>query len=301
MFVDVYYPQGIAFTDSEVPLPQGTFVTARNADCLIDELLISKETDSDIVSWSGAFEENWDRNTLLHAKFNGNLAAGSIEYAADEVSEIRLKRRIKGDFRWQTIYTQPVESSEDFAFDYYDILNASNEIYEYTLVPVIDSEEGSINTAEVESVFTDFFLCEPDRIFHAIINSENQITYNEETAAQTTIGRKYPYVIKNGDVGYYSGTLSVAWLRPVDCQFDAEGGAKYRREVDQFLTDGKPKILKDWLGNIFMVMVTDAIPQNKGEHYYVPMHQISWVECGDYKRVADLYDNGFIDTDIDRE
>ena len=50
-----------------------------------------------------------------------------------------------------------------------------------------------------------------------------------------------------------------------------------------------------------MVNIVGNLPHTVNEHYQNVFHQIEWVECGDPTMISDLYDNGFIDTDVDRE
>lgn len=267
----------------------------------IDDLYATVSTEDDIDDWDGTFPDRWTWDTILHAKFNGNLMAGNVEYTADLVSEVRVKRRIKGTFKWKTLHIHPVSSDEDLSFAYYDRTAAANTEYEYAYVPLISGTEQYINTAEIKSEFTDVFLLDPDQIYHAILGVSNDITLNQETGVQPTVGRTYPFVIKNGMGGYYSGTLQTTWIQLVNCQWDIEGGGWYRREIDKFLTNGKTKILKDFTGNIWMCAIVNAISQDSGNGYEFPVHQMEWVEVGDVESVGDLYDNGYINTDMDRE
>lgn len=303
------------FSSSECISPAVSITQVTFKDAAFDGFYMTQDASTSIREWDGVLPEEWTWKTVLVSDFNGNLMGGSVEYSANNVSEIRIKKRKAGTFKWQTIYIQPVSSYRDFEFNFYDIINASNTKYEYGFVPLINGIEGPISFANeldhdperegenpyVLSKFSDAFICNTDQTFHAILNFKNDITYNQETAVQTTINRKRPFVIKNGMVGYYTGSMEVTWIELKDCEWDVEGGAIYRQQIDDFLTDGRPKIIKDWQGNIYMASIVNAIPQNAGDYVYTPVHQIEWVECGDVDSIADLYDNGFIDTDMDRE
>lgn len=288
-------------TTSEEINPSVTVTDVSLSNAIIDELKLVSDSDDDITAWTGVIEDTWGMTTNMLAKFDGNLIAGSVEESSNNTQEIRVKRREKGTQRWQTLYVHEVLDTTDFAFEWYDTLAASNKTYEYAYVPLVNGEESNYHIQEVESSFSDYFLCESDTTAHAVVNSTDALTYNQEASYQTTLGRKYPFVIKNGMIGYYTGTLEATWVSIDDkCDFDFENGALYRLKIDQFLADGKPKILKDWQGNMFMVMIVDTIPQDTGDHYYLPVHQMSWVECGDVSSIGELYDNGFINTDLDR-
>lgn len=79
-----------------------------------------------------------------------------------------------------------------------------------------------------------------------------------------------------------------------------EHGAALRNTLDEFLTDGYPKILKTFDGDIYMAAITGDISRNNGQHYQNVGQSWEWVEVGDPNDCGDLYDYGFINTDIGR-
>ena len=268
--------------------------------CVVDKIYIETGTVDDIGSWDGSFPTSWGWRTLMQAEFEDSLYAGSVNYSVDVVSELRLKRRKSGESRWKTIYIKSVEDVEDFKFSYVDNLAAGNTDYEYMLVPLITGEEGSAQAISVKSEFRDFYIIDRNQSYHMVLDTSNNFQYNTETTSQTTMARKYPFIIKNGSIGYYSGSMTALFIELVDCEWDADNGAHYRKLVDQFLSNDNVKILKDWMGNMWMVQVTDNISQDSNDDALYPTHSFEWVECGDAEDIGDLYDNGFINTQMDR-
>lgn len=269
------------------------------SDGLVDDLYITKKI---YTSWDGSIPDNWDFDTHLKATFENNLYGGNVNYTADIVQLVRIKVREKGSFKWRTIYEKPIETDADLNFEIYDPLNPSNTMLEYAYVPVINGNEGDTSTNEIFSKFDGFFLVEKDKAYHALLNINNEYQLNRETATVTTMGRKHPYIIENGMTNHYSGTFKATFVQDDgNCVFDFKNGYKYRRDVDEFLSDGKPKILKDFEGKIWMVQIVDNISLDHSHHYQAPTHSMEWVEVGRYDSVGDLYDNNFIDTDYDRE
>lgn len=269
--------------------------------CTVEKLYIENGTDEIASSWDGSFPSEWGWKTIMQAEYNDNLQAGSVDYSVELVSEIRLKRRKKGDLRWKTIYVKTTDTVDDFRFTYQDYLAAGNTEYEYMLVPIIVGEEGAAQIKTIKSEFRDFYLMDKNQTFHIVLDAANSFQYNIEGSAQTTISRKYPFIIRNGSVGYYSGTVNATFLELIECDWDVENGATFRRTVDEFLANNNVKILKDWMGNIWMVSVFDVISQDSGDSPYLPVHSFNWTECGDAEDIGDLYDNGFINTELDRE
>ena len=50
-----------------------------------------------------------------------------------------------------------------------------------------------------------------------------------------------------------------------------------------------------------LVEYIDSISEDASDSPYYPKTQMEWVEIGDVTSIGDLYDNNFINTDMDRE
>lgn len=241
----------------------------------------------------------WDYDTLLYALFQDNLFAGNVQFTSETVSDMRIKRRKKGDYTWDLLFEIPINTNEDFQFERFDRFARANTEYEYSLVPVINNIEGNLNTNEIKSEFDGIYLVEKDVVYHAFLNTKIPNTQRHQSGATIeTLGRKYPYSIKNGDMNYTSGSLNVTFIdQGLNCEFDIENGWKYREQVDDFLTNGRPKIMKNDEGKMWLVSIVDNIPQDFSQHWQMPIHTISWSEIGDVNNTSDLYDAGILDVD----
>lgn len=285
---------------SNTSVSDNTITTLTFSNMILDELY---STEAVLVNFDWKIPEDWDADTYLHSKYQETIHAGNVSYSPEMVSKIKIKRRFKGEFEWKTIYEQPVKTLEDLAVHYTDYLVPSNHEVEYAYVAVINGIDTDSATNSVETDFETYFLCgNGGEVYPMIINVDNQVTYNRESNIIKSPGRKYPYVINNGITQYYSGSLKVSFIRMDDkCQLDAENGWKYRNELDRFLTNGEPKILKSFEGDMWMVDIINAIPRSNEGHYQLVSQSIEWVESGDPFSIGDLYDNGFINTDVDRK
>ena len=63
---------------------------------------------------------------------------------------------------------------------------------------------------------------------------------------------------------------------------------------DAFIKNGKPKIIKDWNGNIWLVKIVGDISTSYNNSYGMGVMDtsFSWVEQGQYDNQEDLYRNG---------
>jgi len=279
------------FTPTDVPNINN--IKIKNG--IYDEVFATRNTNFE-------YSENnkvWDFYTILYPLFQSNLYAGNVSFTSDTVTAIRVKRRKKGTYTWDVIFEVPIYTNADFTFERFDRFARGNTEYEYSLVPVISGVEGNLNTNEIKSEFDGIYLVEKDVVYHCYLNTKIPETQRHQNSTIIeTLGRKKPYVIKNGDLNYVSGSLNVTFIdKGLNCEYDIENGWKYREQVDDFLTNGRPKILKSDTGEMWLVSIVDSIPQDFSQHWQMPIHTIQWIEIGDCESTEDLFDADLIDVD----
>lgn len=273
-----------------------TFVKLTKA--VFDEILISKNVTNE---YSNIIEQAWDFDTILHALFDGNLHAGNVDFTVEQVSKIRIKRRKKNSYDWITLFEVPIEKVEDFDFERIDRYARSNQEYEYALVPVIGNAEGNLNINSIYSEFEGIYLVEKNLGYGSAIETSISTQKNRPTTVVNTLGRRTPYVITNGKNNYYSGQVSAIYVNqnPDTCEMETESGWQYREAIMEFLCDGKPKILKSDDGRIWMVNVVGSPSESENPHPLYPTTSFEWVEIGDIESSTMLYENNFIDVNVE--
>lgn len=271
-------------------------VTLLNA--IFDELLITQDTNTE---YSNIIEQTWDFDTILHAMFDGNLHAGNVDFTLDQVSKIRIKRRKIDSYDWITLFEIPIEKIEDFDFERIDRYARSNQEYEYALVPVIGDNEGNLNINTIKSEFEGIYLVEKTLGYGSAIETTISTQKNRPTSVINTLGRRTPYVISNGMNNYYSGQVSTVFVdQNLDtCEYDTVNGWKYREAIMDFLCDGKPKILKHEDGRMWMINITGSPSESESPHPLYPTTTFDWVEIGDVNSSNMLYENNFIDVNVE--
>lgn len=295
---------------NRMPLEQINFILLTNA--IYDEMYITHiaadgSNDRKFVEGKTHIPNSWDFETVAHAKFSGNLHAGNVNYYAEEVDSMRIKRRHKSSYEWQVLFDIPINNSKDFRFEVFDRYARSNADYEYCLVPVIhgieggDDKIGNVVVTEVCSEFDELFLIEKEDGYHTGFNINSQLEKNHPTIVVQTLGRKHPYVFGNGQANYYSGSLSAVWVE-LDrangaCHFDFENSWKYRHRLMEFLCNGNPKMLKMPDGRMWLVAIVNTPTETAELHELAPTIEFNWVEIANGDKGAALYENGLIDTD----
>ena len=268
------------------------------SNMVLDEIYATKKI---LLNFDWNIPTDWDFDTYLHGLYQNNTYAGNVDYSESFVSKVKIKKRLKGEFTWKTIYERPITCNEDFSISIYDYYEPSNAYVEYAYVPVIKNADAPPVSTEVYSKFDSYFFVDKETSIPAIFNPSSNISYNRESNTVVSPGSKYPYVISNGVAKYYSGSLQVSFIEMEDCQLNIEDAWKYRKKVDEFMANGKAKILKTWQGEMWMVNTTGNIDRTSTDDCRIMQQTVNWVECGDPYSIGDLYDHGFIDTDTDRE
>lgn len=280
--------------------PSG-FTNFNNIDlsnAIYDHWYITKNTNEGIPE---EYPEIWDGSTLINAKFNGNLSAGNIDYAISQISGIIIKRRLTGTFDWMTLKTIPIEKLEDLTFVFNDFLNQSSVNYDYALVPIIEGAEGNYNIETVFSQFNGVFITDAKNSYKLLYDvSYNSNSRKQQIGTFEPLGSKYPIIVANGALSYESGTVSATVLND-DFQYNAfvnpAAIVEKKNLLKNFLTNKKPKILKDINGNIWLVVIVSDISVDylNGSNMTIPHMSFSWVEAGDPTNQQDLYGAGMLE------
>lgn len=265
---------------------------------IVDQVDISKATNDDTTTQS----DEWDENTIIKALFDGNLLAGNVDYATSTITSIRVKRRRIGTFEWTTLYEKDVSSVGDLSFIINDNLAEYNVEYEYAFVPLAQGVEGSYSIQSIVSKFNGVFISDDSNIFRLDAN----VSYGTNSAVTKhgvyePYGRKYPVIVSNGVNNYETGSFSGLVLPN---NYDPSNPIPRNEIVDQrrlfidFLNNRKPKVLKDWNGNIQIISIVDnpTTTYLNGSGMGLVNVTASWAEVGDYRSKQDLYESGLIPT-----
>lgn len=279
---------GSAISSTPILLNDITYIEITNG--IYDELFGSDNADL-IISDS---TKKWDFDTRFYAKFQGNLIAGNVDYAASMVSSIRIKRRKNNEHKWTTMWDIPINKNEDFQFELIDRYAQGSQDYYYAMIPVIEHVEGNINKNMIRSEFNNYFILDIEISYPIMFNTSLNIELNKNISVINTLGKKYPFIISNGKSQYRTGTLQFSLCPIIECELNSDDIYNYRTQFEEWLSNGKPKILKDWTGQIYMMDITSGIPIDLS-YYELPSYQIHFTEIGNALDETDLYYNGFID------
>lgn len=271
---------------------EATNVLIKNA--IYNDLLITKDTTSD---YSTDVQDDWDVNTVILASFNNTLIAGSIDYSADDIDSIRIKRRKLGEYQWQTIHEQIINDADDLAFSGTDYFAMNDTEYEYAWTPVLSGTEGEYITRSIESKFKGVYIADTDTIYKFAAGvSYGPSEQTQLVATYNPLGKKYPIYVSNGATNYQTGSLTAKIIGNYENThvFNRKEMVEQKNALLVWLTNKRAKVLKDFNGNIFLVYITGSPSVTYNTQWGNNMMEVSFQygEIGDVNNVEDMRNVG---------
>ena len=256
--------------------------------------------------------------TLGSATVTNNACSGYISVISnlsssytEDITKIIVKRKDVNDVSgtWLSLYEKSITQASDMNFTFIDFLNVYGKKYQYALVPVLTQNQGGIVveieggytvSQSIDSVFDGVFIADQTGIEKVKAGAGyGNIDMNQSVGSILPIGAKYPIVVTNSSNQYHNGSLSG---RIVPNDYYVNGNlsrtdiVNKRNEIEQFLTNKRAKIIKDWNGNMWLVMIMDNISCSYDDNYGMGMISFSanWIEVGDPNNQEDLQATGLI-------
>lgn len=265
------------------------------SNAIFDHLNITK----DVLKDFGTSIPVWDFDTILDTNFNGNIDGGNVNLVLDQIKSIRIKRRKAGEFNWVTLKEIPINTIDSLKFIERDNLSPSGYKFDYSIVPVMsDDTEGEANITSILTKFDGVFICDTDTIMKMYSNMTINRTSVQAVGELQPIGSRYPILMHNGDVDYEKGSVGGRVLNSdflTSKMIDRPDIVDVTKGLTAFLKNKKPKMIKDWNGNIWLVMITGNPTINNNVSTGVNDISFEWTERGQYDNQSDLYINNFTD------
>lgn len=271
-----------------------------------------------VIAQSNTFTVSIETPTLGEATVVNNACDGYISVISnlseeydESITNILVKRQDVADVSgaWLTLYSQPITQASDMNFTFIDFTNQYGKTYKYALVPLltqtqsgveVEVEGGYTVSDEVQSIFDGVFIADSTGSQKCKANvGYGNVDMNQVVGSITPIGAKYPIVITNSQNQYHNGSIS-GTIVPDDYYFNGNLSridmVNKRDELEQFFTNKRAKIIKDWNGNIWLVMIMDNVSCTFNNNYGMGIvnFSTSWVEVGDPTNQQDLQATGLI-------
>lgn len=222
-----------------------------------------------------------------------------------DVVAVVIKRKIKDEFLFESIYMKQILVPADFDITFNDPYCRNNYEYQYK-VEYINEEGGTVDstTYNIKSIFDLLVIADANEIWYTPLNvSAINPTRIKPFAMNTPIFAKKPSLYYYNALNYEEGSCTGIFLKMTgdedNIQFDTSENWKYRKQFKDFITKGNAKIIKSVSGEMWMVGIkTDSITDNSlfsnAEIEGARQIEFGWVEVGEVDNEKDLYDNGLI-------
>ncbi len=249
--------------------------------------------------------QDWDWDTILHAKFDNSTGGGNVLWNFDTVSHLLIKRKKVDEFKWITLEVHKIEAVEDFNIRNIDKTAAPNFEYQYAAVPIKNGVEGFYSICNVDVKSNCLVIIDKDEIWTTLLTDNNlDNTSVVPSSVVETMYDKYPTVVRNSNANYEQITVNASFF-PTDgtneengCTLDMDDDKKlveYNRRVKDFLTNGKAKVLKSSDGRCWLIDVNQPPSDTATDHYKNRKLSFGVVEIGNIENEEDLYTYGFTD------
>lgn len=262
---------------------------------LYDGVYASEDTS---LPLSYKLKDDWNTDTIFAGDYISNINLSNVDFSLSTISHIVIKRRKANTFKWTTIFTKKINTIEDLKIMDVDIFNAGNTTYQYALVPVLNDIEGNYNIIEAFSDFEGIYILEKDTIYGTIFESKCDTERNHSVIRQNSFYNKYPRAIYNAFYNFETGTVEGFFCKYDinKCKYYFNDSFDYRRELVDFLTDRKAKILKLSDGRTWIINIdSNSITDKEDSHWQHRIITFNWFESGDCNNERDLYNAGLID------
>ena len=271
---------------------------------MADTLAVTKNIEFEPTA---EVNSEWDFDTILIADFNQDTIAGNVKWALETISHIAVKRRVVGSYKWVTLAIQEVNDVEDLNIGGTDITSESLE-YEYAIVPILNTIEGDYSSATVDVTNSDLVLIDKTGIYHTpLTDGYCDTTDVHPNQVLELLHNRYPTIVRNTMANYETINVTGNFLpydKDGDCidmsifedtpQNDRRRHL-YAREVKEFLTNGRTKILKNVDGQCWLVYVTTPPTDSADNYYNIRKLTFTCTEIGSLKSEEDLYYAGLLD------
>lgn len=259
---------------------------------VIDRLHLQNNGIRDDELLYDAQKHAWDINTVILAEFQNNLIGGVVGVDGSSIKYLRIKKRKQGESLWQTYYTIPYEQNV-IRYLIEDLFVEGEQAYEYAIYPLAEQAPGEYiqgRPTPAQPVYVSFdhaHIFDGEQAYDLIYDlNVGPISGSIGAAIIETLGSRYPYVTY-GAKNYRRASVScllVSRESLAGC-VDAAAEKQLRQRIFSFLTNKKPKIIKNADG-LYVLCEISADVQLTPTNTIVGLYNLSF----EYTEIGDAHD-----------
>lgn len=273
-----------AFRSYSPPVRNIKYIEMKNG--IYDELHVREKTDGIDLTTS---KEDWQMDTILLARFLGELEAGNLNNRGIKINKFAIKRRKLNEINPITLGYKNFVNDNEFVFDDY---SQANDDFIYSIVPIGENGlEGQANEISVSSDFAGWFILDREEneilAFDKFIGSESSVDNSmSQSRVEVDTLSKFKTVYYT-DQEFHSFQLKSVFL-PEDWQ---RSGEQYEDIINKYVRNHKPFLVKGGTGEVYICDIhspSKSSPQNayKGRDYMEIT--LNFTEIMDYEEYMEM-------------
>lgn len=233
---------------------------------IYDELFVSVDTS---IADDNVKPGKWKLKTIMDAKFQNDLEAGSLDADGHVVTNIQIyRRRYLEDKEWLIVGEFPYDRDYN-VYSFVDRFTENGVDYEYAIVPVANKVIGDITVSEPVGVDYDgVYISDLENNFKLEVDFNlGDVSHNTNFATSQPLNGKYP-ILTYGTQNFQSGDIT--FLPLSEEQLSMGGGAINGREervmrerVVTFLQKGGAKVIRNDNGQTIVVGTSNVKSTSK--------------------------------------
>lgn len=251
---------------------------------IYDRLFVSVDTT---ITDENQPPQHWQIKTIMDAKFENDLEAGTIDADGHIVTRIQIYRRntktstlvLLGDFPYDPAYNM---------YSFVDRLAENGATYEYIIVPVANDVIGELTPSQPIKVdYEGIWISDIENNFQLEYDfTLDTITHNKNYSKQEPLNGRFP-IITFGMQQYRSGSLSFLPLSDEQKlggkEIDGKTERLSREAVLNFLNRPTAKVIRNDNGEMVVVTVHDVSETPRsGSLIDISDIKFSYTEIGDF-------------------
>lgn len=243
----------------DTPIPTAELDELTIYQGMYDELFITVDTETND---SPEKPTQWQIKTIMDAEFNNSIEAGSIDGKGHTITDIQIYRREyqAKNAGWDLVAQFPYVQEYNI-YTVIDRFIENDKVYEYAVVPLSYQLMGDMTLSiPVESKFNETFITDLDNNYPMRYNLRmTDVTYNKNVSTALPLNAQFP-IVTFGKQNYRTGGLSFRPITPrleegLDKTINAQSELKMRKQIINWLNDGKAKVLRREDGDMIVIAV----------------------------------------------
>lgn len=240
---------------------------------IYDGMIRQVYVDEDIsIPYSTDSPEEWRYLTALNFKADGSLEGGSVSANNVQIEKIRFQKRKWDELEWRDVAEIEYKSDERTFYEAIDKYVANDFVYQYSIVPMTATILGNrVVSGEITANFDGVYISDKDSNYELFYDFEiSDIKNNTSNALFEPRSAKYPIIV-HSNLDYDSFDVTATFIS-TETFNNKDGSVNIRMErlgkdkLLAFMKNGKPKIYRDYHGNLKLVSVVGSpteSPNNK--------------------------------------